>query len=556
MAHMAAHLGTDRIKAVATAGVIVLKALTRRLMRLRVPLIDTLPLPTALRLAAALLLIGAQPLQAADPVVVGSKRFTESYVLGEALRLTLQQAGVAAEHRQGLGNTAIVEQALRSGRIDVYPEYTGTIWREILRQPLETSGDATQDRKAPDLQALNAALAPLGLKAAVPLGFNNTYALALNAQKAQALGLRSLSDLARLSPSEQQRLRTAFTPEFRVRADGWPAVRDGYGLKLQAGRSLEHGLAYEALARGEVDIVDAYSTDAAVARLGLVLLQDDRRVFPRYDAVLLMRASLDGTPLQALKGLEGRFSESAMAALNGQAEAGASFEAVARQALVGIAGRPVADPPAPDSRPPFLERLLAPDLGRLMIEHVLLVLASTLAAMAAGVPLGLWAQRRPRAAGWILGVVGLLQTIPSLALLAMLIAMLGQIGTAPALIALVLYGLLPIVSASHAGLCEVPHGLRQAGLALGLTPLQVLRHVELPLAQPVILAGLGSAAVIGVGTATLAAFVGAGGLGERIVAGLAVNDSALMMAGAVPAAALAVAVQALFTRWARRRPGR
>ena len=489
--------------------------------------------------------------RAADPVVVGSKRFTESYILGELVRQTLQQAGVAAEHRQGLGNTAIVEQALASGRIDVYPEYTGTIVREILKVQ-QGALDSSPASSPPSWEALNAALAPRGLKAAIPLGFNNTYALALRADRARELGIRTLSDLAALPPSRQAQLRTAFTQEFSIRADGWPAVQQRYGLHLKVGKGLDHGLAYAALARGEVDIVDAYSTDAALARLGLVLLDDDRGVFPRYDAVLLMRADLDEAPLRRL---QGRFDAATMAALNGQAEGGMSFEAVAQQALARLesASRMSGERDGANARPSFIERLLAPDLARLLREHLLLVLGSTAAALAAGVPLGLWAQRRPRVAGWILGTVSVLQTIPSLALLAALIAALGQIGTLPALIALFLYALLPIVSATHAGLGEVPPGLRQAGLALGLRPLQVLRFVELPVARPVIVAGLGSAAVIGVGTSTLAAFVGAGGLGERIVAGLAVNDAAMMMAGALPAALLAIAVQIAFSRWARKR---
>ena len=484
------------------------------------------------------------------PIAVGSKRFTESYILGELLRLRLQQAGLKAEHRQGLGNTAIVEQALSSGRIDVYPEYTGTILREILKRPEQQA----------TLAQLNEWLAPRGLKAAVPLGFNNSYAVAMRADRAAALGLRRLSDLAALPAAQQQALRTGFTAEFTTRADGWPALRERYGLKLAPGRGLDHGLAYAALARGEVDLVDAYSTDAAVDRLGLVLLADDRGAFPRYDAVLLMRASLNEAPLQML---EGRLDEATMSRLNGRAEAGETFEAVARSALEAIergSARPDAkgapDTAASSATVPgeagpwnaFWARLFAPDLPRLAAEHAVLVLVSTLLAALVGIPLGIVAQRYPRWAGTILGTVGLLQTIPSLALLAALIAALGRIGTVPALVALFLYALLPIVSATQAALSEVPAGLRQAGLALGMRPAQVLWHVELAMTRPLITAGVGAAAVIGVGTATVAAFVGAGGLGERIVAGLAVNDAALMMAGAVPAAVLALMVQALFKR--------
>lgn len=488
-----------------------------------------------------------------DTLVVGSKRFTESYILGELVRQRWLEQGLAAEHRQGLGNTAIVEQALRAGRIDVYPEYTGTILREILQRG---ESQAT-------LAQLNAWLAPRGLKVGVPLGFNNSYALAMRADRAAELGLRRISDLAALSAAQQAALRTGFSAEFTARADGLPGLRVRYGLKLQVGRGLDHGLAYAALQRGDVDLVDAYSTDAAVHRLGLVLLEDDLAAFPRYDAVLLMRLDLDEAPLRHLTG---RWNEASMAELNGRAERGETFEAVARSALAALAP-PRAQAPEPPSAPgleegtategprpappfsaSFWSRLFAPDLFRLLAEHVGLVLISTGLAVLLGLPLGIVAQRRSRWGTLILGAVGLLQTIPSLALLATLIAALGRIGTLPALVALFLYALLPVVSATQAALSQVSAGLRQAGLALGLRPGQVLWHVELATARPLITAGVGTAAVTGVGTATVAAFVGAGGLGERIVAGLAVNDAALMMAGAVPAALMAVAVQALFKR--------
>jgi osmoprotectant transport system permease protein len=145
-----------------------------------------------------------------------------------------------------------------------------------------------------------------------------------------------------------------------------------------------------------------------------------------------------------------------------------------------------------------------------------------------------------------------LQPVPSLALLAFLIALLGRIGFVPALLALAVYALLPIVRNTHAGLAALPRGQREAGLALGLRDGQVLRSIELPLALPTLFAGLKTAAVLNVGTATVATFIGAGGLGERIVAGLAVNDTTLMLAGAVPAAALALLVQGAFDLLERR----
>ena len=495
---------------------------------------------------ACLMCLWGQLALAAGPVVVGSKRFTESYVLGEVVRQQLLQAGVAATHKPGLGNTAILEQALASGAVDVYPEYTGTIVREMLKK----DGN-------PSLDELNRWLAPRGLKAAVPLGFNNTYALALRESVAQRLGVVSISDLARLPAGA---LKPGLSHEFQQRADGWPALQRAYGLPFAAGAALDHGLAYEALRAGQVDLIDVYSTDAQVGRQGLRVLVDDRRFFPRYDAVLLMRATLDTTPLLPLAG---RIDNAAMVAMNARVEIDRlGFNEVARAFLAGgsaaagatTSASTVTMAPAP-SGPSFWRRLFAPDLARLLGQHLALVFGSVALAVVAGVPLGVWAWRRPGVAAWVMGTVGVLQTVPSLALLAFLIALLGTIGFVPALLALFVYALLPVVRNTHAGLAGVAAGQGQAAAALGMRPRQVLRHVQLPQALPTLLAGVKTAAVINVGTATVAAFVGAGGLGERIVAGLAVNDRELMLAGALPAAVLAVLVQAAFYGLERRAGG-
>ena len=468
----------------------------------------------------------------AATIVVGSKRFTESYILGEVVRQTLAAQGIAAEHRQGLGNTGILEQALASGAVDVYPEYTGTIVRELLKR--------SDGNPNPSLAELNEWLAPRGLKAAVPLGFNNTYALAMLESHAAALGITRISDLR---GANAQTLRLGLSHEFMERGDGWPALTAAYKLALPAAPGLDHGLAYDAVRAGKIDLIDIYSTDAKVGRYQLRVLIDDLGFFPKYDAVLLMRAAVDVRPLARL---EGRISADAMIAMNAQAELdGRSFAEVAKGFLAGgsTAAAATSSPAATASRQTFLQRLFAPDLARLTVQHLLLVFGSLLVAIAIGVPLGIAAWRWPRSAGWVLGVVAVLQTVPSLALLAFLIALLGSIGLLPALIALFLYALLPIVRNTHAGLLGVPDGLAQAALSLGLTPRQCLREVQLPLALPTLLAGVKTAAVINVGTATVAAFIGAGGYGERIVAGLAVNDTAAMLAGAVPSAVLALLVQ-------------
>ncbi|MGE5793322.1 MAG: glycine betaine ABC transporter substrate-binding protein, partial [Bacteroidota bacterium] len=384
----------------------------------------------------------------------------------------------------------------------------------------------------------------------VPLGFNNTYALAMREAQAAKLGIRTLSDLAR-----HPGLRLGLSQEFIGRADGWPGLKRLYGLPYETPSGLDHGLAYEAIAAGRIDVMDIYSTDAKIERYGLRVLADDRGFFPKYDAVLLYRRDLPARApraWQALAALEGQIDARRMIRLNAAAELeGRTFQQAAASFFDP-------DAVAGGARRGYLAALLGPDLAQLTYQHLLLVAVSLAAAVAIGVPLGVAAFKVRGAGQPILGAVSVIQTVPSLALLAFLIAALGRIGTVPALVALFLYALLPIVRNTHAGLEGIRPGMRQAALALGLSTRARMLSIELPLALPTILAGVKTSAVINVGTATIAAFIGAGGYGERIVQGLALNDNALLVAGAVPAAVLALVVQGAFElaerRW--RIPGR
>jgi osmoprotectant transport system permease protein len=491
-------------------------------------------------LACLLAAAGAHPAARGDAIEVGSKRFTESYILGEIVARTAR-----GRHKPGLGNTGIVFAALKAGSIDVYPEYTGTIAKEILK----LDGDAGIER-------LNSALARQGLGIGIPLGFSNGYALAMREDRAQALGIRTLSDLAK-----HPDIKLGLSQEFIGRADGWPGLKAAYGLAFPTPSGLDHGLAYEAIAAGKIDVMDIYTTDAKIERYKLRTLEDDRKYFPRYDAVLLYR--LDAPQrfpreFEALKKLEGRIDERQMIRMNAAAELEGKSFAEAAALLDSGAGSRSGSGSLSDGglRKPaqrsFLGTLFGPDFWRLSGQHLLLVFVSLTASAALGVPLGMAAAKLPRLAQPILGIVGVIQTIPALALFAFLIALVGTIGTGPALIALFLYALLPIVRNTYTALVQTSKGFVQAGKALGFAPGQVLRLIELPLALPSILAGIKTSAVINVGTATIAAFIGAGGYGERIAAGLALNDSVTLLAGAIPAAALALLVQGGFELGERR----
>jgi osmoprotectant transport system permease protein len=478
-------------------------------------------------LVGALLLLSANFCCAGEALRVGSKRFTESYILAQLLAQAAAPHA-AVELKPGLGNTAIVYAALEAGSIDLYPEYLGTIAQEILKN----SGPPGS------LQQMNEQLKPLGLGVGIGFGFNDGYALAMRADVAKRLGIARLSDLAR-----HPTLRLGLSNEFIGRADGWAGLARRYALPHKP-TGLDHGLAYDAVTAGQVDLIDIYTTDAKIAHLGLTVLADDGGYFPRYDAVVLYRLDVPQrfpAAWAALQRLEGSIDEAAMIAMNGKAELqGIGFEAIAAERLGGAAGKP------DQGSDGFLAKLFGPDLARLTWQHLTLVLTSVALAVLVGVPLAVAVAPHAGPRAFVLGASGLLQTVPSLAMLAALISLVERIGALPALLALTLYALLPIMRNCCAGLAEVPDGLKQAGTALGLRATQRLRYIELPLALPTIVAGVRTATSIAVGTATIAAFIGAGGYGERIVTGLALNDRQLLLAGALPSAALALAFEGLF----------
>jgi osmoprotectant transport system substrate-binding protein/osmoprotectant transport system permease protein len=487
------------------------------------------PRAFAAALALAFALGGTASAAAGPPLLrVGSKKFTESVILGELVAQLAAGAGagVRVEHRRELGGTRVLWDALLAGEIDVYPEYTGTITEELLR--------GVPPGTTPDDEALRRALLARGVRMGRPLGFDDTYAIGVRRDVAAKLGLTKLSDLAR-----HPGLRVGLSHEFLDRQDGWPALRARYGLDALRVRGLDHDVAYRGVASGDLDATDLYSTDAEIAALGLRVLADDRGAFPSYRAVLLSRLGLAppaAAALAAADRLEGRITTEDMIRMNARARLERVPEAtVAAEFLRSALG--VASAPRVEGR---VARVL-----RRTAEHLGLVAASLAAAIAVAVPLGVLAERRRRLGAALLGAAGLVQTIPSLALLVATLPLLG-IGAKPALFALFVYALLPTLRATHAGLAAIPLEVRESARALGLPERARLRLVELPMASRAILAGVKTSAVICVGTATLGALVGAGGLGEPIFTGIRLDDFGLILEGALPAAGLALAVQGAF----------
>lgn len=496
---------------------------------------------------AALLLVAAQvSAEPARPIVVGSKSFPESRLLAEILaQLITARTGQPVERRENLGGTLLVFKALERGEIDLYPEYTGTGW-SIVRpdeappsDPLRVFLTVAEDfRREHDLVWRQ------------PFGFSNSYALALRRDLAIRHGITRVSQLA-VHPE----FRAGLSHEFLDRADGFPGLARAYGLRFEEVRGLEHGLAYEAIRSGLVDLTDAYTTDAALRRFPLVILEDDRRFFPPYDAAPVVRADTlarhpELGPILDL--LAFQISAETMQTLNEEVlGVGRDYDEVAREFLIAEGLLATSSPDSPTasrtgSLLPFLISRL-PVTAELTLRHLALAGAGVLLAALLGIPLGILLTRWPRLAGLVLGLAGVLQTVPSLALLAFLIPILG-LGAPAAVAALFLYALLPIVRNTHTGIQEVDPELVDAARGLGLYDRQVLSRIELPLALPTVFAGLRTATVIAIGGATLAAFVGAGGLGDPIVTGLQLNDSRLILSGAVPAALLAIGTDFLLGR--------
>ena len=466
------------------------------------------------------LLLSLVALAAHADVVVGSKVFTESVVLGELATHVLQHDGVAAAHQRELGGTTVLWSGMLRGDIHCYPEYTGTLRAEIFAKESLASEEALRE-----------ALARRGVWASAPLGFNNTYVLGMRKDAAQRLAIRRMSDL-----TGHEQLRFAFSNEFLERADGWPGVRDAYGLPQRDVRGMAHDLAYRALASGSIDITDLYSTDAEIAYYDLVPLEDDRRFFPEYAALFLCRADVDEGVKRALATLAGKIDAPTMARMNARAK----LEHVPEAEVAGQFAREQLGIQAQTQREDRVSRI-----ARRTLEHLAMVGLSLGAAVMLALPLGVLAYRAPRFGRVAFAVADVLQTVPALALLVFLIPWLG-IGYAPAIVALFLYSLLPILRNTHAGLADIPRDLRESAEALGLSASARLRYVELPLAARSILAGIKTAAVINVGTATLGALIGAGGYGQPILTGIRLDDVGLILEGAIPAALLALVAQAIF----------
>jgi osmoprotectant transport system permease protein len=453
-------------------------------------------------------------------LIVGSKLFTENIIIAEIATQLLRDRGLSVEHNSALGGTRILWSALLSGEISVYPEYTGTLKQEIF-----------SDQNISSFTDLENALTREGIGITPRLGFNNTYVIGMLKTHAQKLSISKISDLR-----QQPQLRFAFSNEFMDRSDGWPALRQHYQLPQLEVKGVEHNLAYRGIESGVIDVIDLYSTDAEIDYYKLRSLQDDKNYFPNYHAVYLYRLDQEQLLGGHLRKLSGTIDNNAMIAMNAAVKiSGQKEQQVAASFLLDKF----------EINSSLAEITVLDRLLKNTKDHMLLVLISLFAAIVIAIPLGIIAARHPVSGQIILSTAGILQTIPSLALFVFLIPLLG-LGGPPTIAALFIYSLLPIIRNTYSGLHDIPVSIRESAQAIGLKSSARLKIVELPMATRSILSGIKISAVINVGTATLGALIGAGGLGQPILTGIRLDDTGLILQGAIPAALLALLIQAMF----------
>ena len=496
-------------------------------------------------LASSMLHGEEPPARGPDDVVrIASKDFTESRLLAHIMAELIEERTNLTVDRSkiNIGGTKICFDGMIANELDIYPEYTGTGWvvllnrPEVVTDPLKAYAITAQEFQSKyDITWL------------APFGFVNTYCLAMPEELAAKLKIVTIGDLA----PYMQTLRFRLSGEFRSRADGWPGLAKRYQLNLANAdvNVVQRGSSYLAARENEADVIDGESTDAKLERYNLRVLNDDRQFFPPYDAAPIIRsATLRRYPelRDCLNLLAYRIDGKTMTQLNYQVEAVArgDYQQVARAFLVAeglIEGDGV--PPSEKPRPSTLNLIWnrRVEIAKWTVQHIKLTLIAMALAIGFGVPVGILLTRKEWLAAPVLIAAGVIQTIPSLALLAFMIPIPGLgLGVNSAIAALFLYALLPILRNTYTGIRGVDPELIEAGRGLGLKPWQLLWYVQIPLALKTIMAGIRTATIICIGIATLAAFVGAGGLGEPILTGLQLADRALILSGAIPAALLAI----------------
>lgn len=476
-----------------------------------------------------LLMLLFLPILYADTITVGSKSFPESRILGELISILIENnTDLKVNRKFWLGGTEICFGALKEGSIDVYCEYTGTAWNVLLKKTKRDTAEKTFEIIKKEFKA------KYNLQWLDPFGFNNTYVMVVH----KDYPINTISEYVGV----QDKITLGLTHEFMAREDGFGEMSKFYNLNFPNVVAMEHALAYQAIFQKKIDSTDAYSTDGSLYKYDLKRLKDDKKFFPDYFAAPIVRIETlqkYSKLRNVLNKLAGRIDDATMTQLNYRVE-------IEKQEFYDVAFDFLKNEKFISSSSSKKES--ENQIVKLTKQHIFLVMISTCIAMLIGVPLGILIAKKQYLATPVLGITGILQTIPSLAILAIMVPFLG-IGKLPAIIALTLYGLLPIVRNAYTGIISVSPELKESAKAMGLTPMQTLTMLEIPMSTKIIMAGVRTATVICIGTATLAAFIGAGGLGELILQGLNLSRTDLILSGTIPAALLALIVDFMLARF-------
>jgi osmoprotectant transport system permease protein len=469
-------------------------------------------------------ILSAASLTAKD-VEIGSKVFIEGIILSEILKEKMLAKNIIPSEVRALGGTAFLWGALTRGEIDLYFEYTKTLWHEIFaQQKLES------DKQLVDL------LASLGLCASKPMGFNSSYGLGMQRQRAQDLKINTISDL-----KKHKNLVFYMSHEFYGRHDGFFSLKKLYQLSFDHVSTMEHSLTFKGVFAKTIDIIDIYTTEAEIEFYDLVILKDDLGFFKPSEPIIIYRQSLKKkcpACIEVISSMVGTISQKDIKKLNQQVLIEKKSESMVARSFLALKN-------SNETKDFSLTTQAIFRIAKRTKEHILLVFIAMILATFLGVLLGVLAYRIPSLGSFIVIFVSILQTIPALALLVLMMPFFG-IGMPSALVAIFFYALLPIVRNTISGLLAIPKSAIESAAVIGLSQFERLRKIEVPMASRHILGGIRTATIITVGTATLGALIGAGGYGQPILEGIRLFDMNLILEGAIPAAVLALLCQLIF----------
>ncbi len=467
-----------------------------------------------------------------DVIRIGGKVFTEQNILVDLIKIYLEDKGYKTQTQKNLGGTFVAYEALKTGNLDLYVEYSGTSYHTIFKQEKIISENDTYLWLKERFKKENIYLFQ-------DLGFSNSYALIT----VQNQNYQTMKDLVKDSPN----LTIGFEHEFLSRPDGFSNMLKAYDYNFKNPKTMNVGLMYEALKTKQLDVGIGYSTDGRNKAFNLKILEDNLDFFPKYKAAILAKTSV----LQNHKNLEselmalsGLITATDMIQMNYEVDAlKKSSNLVAKNFLIskGLIAYSSLKLSHNFLGLSYPEIIL---IKNKLLEHIEICFIALCFSILIGFSLGVLAFEFKPLKPLVFSFVNLLQTLPSLALFGFLIPFMG-IGFWPAMIALILYSILPLVHNVYIGLSEIDLDIIESCQAIGMTKLQILLQVRIPIAMPTLGAGLRTCTAIIIGTATVAAFIGAGGLGELIFQGISSLNHRMILLGAVPAALLALLADTL-----------